>query len=267
VFKIIFVAKSGQMAKSIENFKITGKKQLNSDFFILDLLSEKNLTKMQPGQFVQVKVDDSPETFLRRPFSIHDVDYETNTLRILIQIAGPGTKALSKLVKGDIVNIIYPLGNSFSLPVQKGKSLLIGGGCGIAPLLFLGNFLKSNGYTTDVLLGFRNRERILEYENYLKIGRVFITTEDGSEGEKGFVTSHPILQSEHYDNIYCCGPEVMMKAVSSYCKKQNITCEVSLENLMGCGIGACLCCVVDTKKGNLCTCIDGPVFNINELKW
>ncbi len=255
------------MAKSIENFKVTGNRRLNNDFFVLDLLSEKKLTTMAPGQFVQVKVDGSPETFLRRPFSIHDVNYETNTLNILIQIAGAGTKTLSKLVNGDVVNIIYPLGNSFNLPIIKGKSLLIGGGCGIAPLLFLGKYLKSNGYATDVLLGFRNRERILEYEDYLKIGRVFITTEDGSEGEKGFVTNHPMLHSEHYDNIYCCGPEVMMKAVASHCKKQNITCEVSLENLMGCGIGACLCCVVDTKKGNLCTCIDGPVFNINELKW
>ena len=255
------------MAKSIENFKVTGNKRLNNDFFILNLLSEKKITTMKPGQFVQVKVDGSSETFLRRPFSIHDVDYETNTLKLLVQIAGAGTKALAKLANGDVVNIIYPLGNSFNLPLIKGKSLLIGGGCGIAPLLFLGNYLKSNGYPTDVLLGFRNRERILEYEEYLKIGRVFITTEDGSEGEKGFVTSHTILHSEHYDNIYCCGPEVMMKAVASYCKKQDILCEVSLENLMGCGIGACLCCVVDTKKGNLCTCIDGPVFNINELKW
>jgi dihydroorotate dehydrogenase electron transfer subunit len=86
-------------------------------------------------------------------------------------------------------------------------------------------------------------------------------------GQKGFVTDHPLLSENHYDRVYCCGPDSMMKAVARYSKSNNIKCEVSLENLMACGIGACLCCVVDTVKGHVCTCTDGPVFNINELKW
>ncbi len=255
------------MAKRIEDFEVIDNKRINNDFFILDLFSINKLPDIKPGQFLQVKVNGSPETFLRRPISMHDVDYDNNAIKLLIQIAGKGTEALSKLRNGDILNIIYPLGNSFSTPDVKEKVLLVGGGCGIAPLLYLGKWLKSIGIAPDILLGFRNSERIIEYDEYLKIGKVFLTTEDGSRGEKGFVTAHSILSTLKYDRIYCCGPDSMMKAVAMYSRKNNIVCEVSLENLMACGIGACLCCIVETVKGNLCTCIDGPVFNINDLKW
>lgn len=255
------------MAKRINDLKVIENKRLNDDFFILELAGDNNIDDFKPGQFAQVRVDGSPDTFLRRPISIHDVDYEKNTFKLLIQIAGNGTRTLSKLQNGDTLNLIYPLGNSFSLPLKNEKPLLIGGGCGIAPLLFLGKYIKSSGYSPDILLGFRNRSRIIEFEEYLKLGNVFITTEDGSVGEKGYVTSHSVFSSRKYERIYCCGPDSMMKAISVFSKKNNINCEVSLENLMACGIGACLCCIVDTVKGNVCTCIDGPVFNVNELKW
>jgi len=255
------------MAKRINDLKVIENKRLNNDFFILELAGDNKIDDFKPGQFAQVRVDGSPETFLRRPISIHDVDYDKNTFKLLIQIAGPGTRTLSKLGNGDTLNLVYPLGNSFSLPKKDEKVLLVGGGCGIAPLLFLGKYIKSNGYIPDIILGFRNSERIIEFEEYLKIGNVFITTEDGSMGEKGYVTSHTVFSTRRYDRIYCCGPDSMMKAISGYCKKANIICEVSLENLMACGIGACLCCIVDSVKGNLCTCIDGPVFNVNDLKW
>ena len=255
------------MTKRIEDLKVIENKRLNKDLFIIELEGNTKIPDLKPGQFIQVRVDGSPETFLRRPISVHDVDYIKNTLKILIQIAGKGTETLSKIESGDTLNIIYPLGNSFSLPANGNKILLVGGGCGIAPLLFLGRSLKSNGFVPDILLGFRNKDRIIEFEEYLQIGNVFITTEDDSMGEKGYVTTHSIFATHEYDKIYCCGPDRMMKAIAAYCKKKEIVCEVSLENLMACGIGACLCCVVDTVKGNLCTCIDGPVFNVNDLKW
>ena len=255
------------MAKRIEDLKVIGNKRLNNDFFILELSSSNKLPEFKPGQFAQVRVDGSPGTFLRRPISIHDVDYKNNTFKILIQIAGEGTRTLSELVTGDLLNLIYPLGNSFSLPSVNEKVLLVGGGCGIAPLLFLGNYLKSNSIVPDILLGFRNSERVIEFDEYRNVGEVFLTTEDGSQGEKGYVTSHSVLSTKKYDRIYCCGPDSMMKKIAAYCRNRNIICEVSLENLMACGIGACLCCIVDTVNGNLCTCIDGPVFNVNDLKW
>jgi dihydroorotate dehydrogenase electron transfer subunit len=255
------------MSKRIEDLRILENKRISDDVFILQLSSDNGIPELLPGQFAQVRVDDSPETFLRRPISFHDVDYENNTFKLLIQIVGKGTERLSKHNKGDLLSLIYPLGNSFSLPGENDKILLTGGGVGVAPLLFMGKYLKSKGYNYDILLGFRNSKRIIEIEEYRKIGKVFLITEDGSEGEKGYITNHSALLSGNYNKVYCCGPDPMMKAVAAHCRKNNLNCEVSLENLMGCGIGACLCCIVDTIKGNLCSCIDGPVFNTNELKW
>lgn len=255
------------MAKRIDDFKIVENKRLTDDLFILELSGNEYLTDFKPGQFVQVKVEGSPGTFLRRPISIHDVNYSRNTFKLLIQVAGQGTSALSCLEKGDILNLVYPLGNSFTVPSLNERLLLVGGGCGVAPLLFLGRHLNSIGYLPDVLLGFRNSERIIEIDEYQKIGKLFLTTEDGSMGEKGYVTNHSVLSGKSYDRIYCCGPDSMMRAVAGFCKNNDIACEVSLENLMACGFGICLCCIVNTVRGNLTTCIDGPVFNITELKW
>lgn len=255
------------MAKRIKDFTVNENRRLNNDIFVLEIYGNNNLPEIKPGQFVQVKVEESPDTFLRRPFSVHDVDYEHNTLKLLIQIAGKGTAQLSKLQKGDHLNIVFPLGNSFSLPGVNEKILLIGGGCGVAPLLFLAKYLKSKNFSTEILLGFRNSAMIIEADEYRSSGKVHLATEDGSFGEKGFVTAHPVLSDNRFDRIYCCGPQPMMKAVARYCLERNISCEVSLENLMACGFGVCLCCVTDTVRGNLCTCIDGPVFNVKELKW
>ncbi len=255
------------MSKRIDDFTVTVNRSLNDDIFVLELLGNNYLPELKPGQFVQAKVEGSPGTFLRRPFSVHDSDYEKNMIKLLIQIAGEGTKALSELKKGDKLNLVYPLGNSFSLPLPEDKILLAGGGCGVAPLLFLGKYLRSKGFSPEILLGFRNSSRIIEYEECLEIGEVSLTTEDGSKGEKGYITEHPVLREKHFDRIYCCGPELMMRSVADYCRKNEVNCEVSLENLMACGIGVCLCCVVNTVSGNLCTCTDGPVFDIKMLKW
>jgi dihydroorotate dehydrogenase electron transfer subunit len=255
------------MTKRIHDFKVINNKLIIKDFFVLELESELSLPEILPGQFVQVHIDQSPETFLRRPFSVHDVNFAKNTIKLLIQIAGKGTKVLSLLEKGDILNLIFPLGNSFSLPLKTERSLLVGGGCGVAPLLFLAKYLKSKSCEFDLLMGFRNRDRIIEYEEYKKLSNVYLTTEDGSEGEKGFVTQHSALNKNKYNRIYCCGPDSMMKAVADYSRNRGIQCEVSLENLMACGIGICLCCVVNSTNGNVCTCTEGPVFNIKNLKW
>jgi dihydroorotate dehydrogenase electron transfer subunit len=255
------------MTKNVLDFQVIDNKSIINDFFILELFSDLPLPKILPGQFVQARIDSSSDTFLRRPFSVHDVNYEEKTIKLLIQVAGSGTRSLSLLQKGEKLNLIFPLGNSFSLPDKGEKTLLVGGGCGVAPLMFLSKYLKSNGCEFEILMGFRNESRIIEYEEYKKLGKVYLTTEDGSAGEKGYVTQHSALGSNKYDRIYCCGPDSMMKAVADYSRKREIHCEVSLENLMACGIGVCLCCVVNSKDGNVCTCTDGPVFNINYLKW
>jgi dihydroorotate dehydrogenase electron transfer subunit len=258
------------MKKRIETIKIIDNKRLNKEFFVLQLQSEKQLPEILPGQFVQVKIENSANTFLRRPISVYDVDYQKSSISLLIKIAGEGTEQLSKLSSGEELNIIYPLGNSFSKPTEN-KVLLIGGGTGVAPLLFLGKYLKQQfNIIPEFLLGYRSKELIIELEKFEELGKTHFTTEDGSMGHKGFVIHHPILFDEKKEikSIYTCGPEVMMKEVAKYAKNNQIYCEVSLENLMGCGIGACLCCVVDTiDNGNVNTCTEGPIFNTQKLKW
>ncbi|MFN8239623.1 MAG: dihydroorotate dehydrogenase electron transfer subunit [Bacteroidales bacterium] len=255
------------MAKQICDFQVVENKKLRNDYFILELLAPGSLPDIQPGQFVQALVENSPGTFLRRPLSIHDVDEAKNMIKLLVQVVGPGTATLSNLRESDSLNLVLPLGNSFSDPAPDDRILLVGGGCGVAPLLYLAKTLVAKGHKPEILMGFRNKERVIEYEEYEKLGKVWLTTEDGSAGEKGFVTNHPVLERENFSRIYCCGPDPMMKAVAYHSRSKGIVCEVSLENLMACGFGVCLCCVVNTVKGNLCSCTDGPVFNIEDLKW
>jgi len=250
--------------KKIIDFSVKENRRLNAGHFLLVLQADE-LPEIRAGQFVNVKVEDSPATFLRRPISVHDVDPEKGLLYLLIKIAGPGTKRLSELKNGEKLNIILPLGNWFTQPAS-GRCLLIGGGVGIAPLLHLSKELKEKGMSPVVLIGIRSVKDIILKEAFEKYATVYYTTEDGSYGEKGYPTQHSMLK-ESFDHLFCCGPEPMMKAVAGYAYRHHIDCEVSLENRMACGIGACLCCVNDTKEGHKCVCTDGPVFNINDLKW
>ncbi|MDE7452016.1 MAG: dihydroorotate dehydrogenase electron transfer subunit [Paramuribaculum sp.] len=220
-----------------------------------------------PGQFVQVKVPHCADVMLRLPISINNVEPEKNTIWLLVRRAGKGTDTLASLDAGEKVNVVLPLGNSFSMPGSKdAKILLIGGGVGVAPLLYFGKVLKQNGFNPEFLLGARSKKDLLQLELFEQIGKVHSSTEDGSYGEKGLVTQNSALASG-IDCIYCCGPAPMMKAVAAEAGKIGAECEVSLENMMACGIGACLCCVEKTVKGNVCVCTEGPVFNINKLTW
>ena len=146
--------------------------------------------------------------------------------------------------------------------------MIVGGGSGIAPFILLGRELKNKNVNITFLFGARTREEIVLTQEFAKYGNVVATTEDGSEGEKGLVTQHSVFSDEFpFDKIYTCGPDPMMKAVAKIAEKKNINCEASLENMMACGFGACLCCVTETTSGNVCVCTEGPVFNTSVLKW
>lgn len=242
---------------------------INERYVLLRLTDKNNpLPKMLPGQFVEVRIDDSPTTFLRRPISINFVDYANNELWLLVAAIGDGTRRLSKLHVNDTLNCVLPLGNGFTIPSSPDEEcLLIGGGVGVAPLLYLSQSIKDMGGKTTLLLGARSKNDLVELDFFKKMGEVLITTEDGSEGEKGFVTNHSILNKKQFHKIYTCGPKPMMMAVARYANKAHIECEVSLENNMACGLGVCLCCVEKTIEGNLCVCKEGPVFNIKKLLW
>ena len=167
-----------------------------------------------------------------------------------------------------MLNCLFPLGGSFTLPSQDGEKVLVaGGGVGVAPLLYFGKRLNDVGCKPVFLLGARSKADLLMLDEFEKYGRVCLTTEDGTAGERGFVTNHSVLDEIRFDRIASCGPKPMMVAVAKYAKSRGIECEVSLENMMACGLGACLCCVEKTVEGNLCVCKEGPVFNINKLLW
>lgn len=256
------------MKKYILDLTVNSVEALSDKHVLIKLTDDKPLPEMLPGQFVEVRVDNSPSTFLRRPISINNVDYDRNELWLLVAAVGDGTRQLQKLQKGDRLNCVLPLGNSFTMPTDNAqKVLLVGGGVGVAPLLYFGKLIKAMGGEPTFLLGARSAKDVLERELFEQVGRVLITTEDGSEGEKGFVTNHSVLAQEHFDRISTCGPKPMMMAVARYAFKNDIECEVSLENKMACGVGACLCCVEKTVEGNKCVCKEGPVMNIKKLTW
>lgn len=256
------------MKKYIQDFILSQKRILTSEYYVLDLKSNQTLPEILPGQFAEMEIKGNESVFLRRPFSIHDVNYEANTISILVQIVGKGTRHLSAIDEGKIINMIYPLGKEYKLLDSGRKALLVGGGCGVAPLLYLARKLKEKGVNVTTLVGVRSKDFLIEIELYKQFGDVLITTEDGSLGEKGFVTHHSVFENlNQFDRIYTCGPEIMMKAIAKRAEASGVDCEVSLENSMACGIGACLCCVTETKEGNKCVCTEGPVFNIKELAW
>lgn len=258
------------MKKYILDLTVRAVERISPKHVLIRLTDEKPLPEMVPGQFVEVRVDGSATTFLRRPISINFVDCQQNELWLMVAMVGDGTRRLGELKAGDVLNCVLPLGNGFSWQSGKtalNKALLVGGGVGVAPLLYLGAQMKEQGMEPTFLLGARTANDLLMLDEFKKYGRVCVTTEDGSEGEKGFVTQHSLLQQERFDMIYTCGPTPMMKAVARYAQEKGIECEASLENLMACGLGACLCCVEKTTEGNLCVCKDGPVFNIKKLLW
>lgn len=243
-------------------------RNVSVDTFLLKLTCPEGLPEVNPGQFAEFMVEGSAKTFLRRPISIHDTDMVRNTVSFLIRKVGAGTEQLSKLKPGDSVNVLLPLGNGFDCTSLRSRyPLLAGGGVGVAPLYLLGKYFASHGISPTFLFGGRTVSNLLRLEDFEKLGKVYATTDDGSFGERGVVTDHHVLQNENFDVIYACGPTPMLRAVAGYALRNGVACQVSLEHMMACGIGACLCCVEKTRKGNLCVCKDGPVFSIEELLW
>lgn len=256
------------MKKYICDLTVADATRLHQRCILLKLTCDKVLPPMKSGQFAEVRIDGTPGVLLRRPISIHRIDKARNELWLLVQAVGSGTQHLAQLRKGDLLNAMLPLGNGFTLPDRPCRPLLVGGGVGVAPLLQLGVELEELGIRPSFLLGARTANDVLQLKEFGQVGDVDVTTEDGSMGEQGFVTQHSLLKrKEVFDRIYCCGPKPMMMAMARYAHEHGVWCEVSLENRMACGLGACLCCVEKTKEGNRCVCTDGPVFNINDLTW
>lgn len=256
--------------KHLIDFRVSENRRLTPSYGLLKLtpVNGEPIPEVFPGQFVQVAVQNSPGTFLRRPISINNVDRRSNELWLLVRVAGKGTLAMVEAAEGTVFNLLMPLGNSFPTdsPSDGGATLLVGGGVGVAPLYCLGKELKTRGVEFSFLLGARSGNDLLLLDEFRELAPTFISTDDGSAGEAGVVTRNSAIEMD-WSRICCCGPAPMMKAVASIARRREIECLVSLENMMACGLGACLCCVEKTVKGNVCVCTEGPIFNINELTW
>lgn len=217
------------------------------------------------GQFVEIRIQNCDGVILRRPISIYDGTDEE--LLLLIQNAGRGTSTLYNAPIGSKFDILLPLGNTFRMPEVGARPLLVGGGVGVAPMYALGKAMRARGIEPTFLLGARSQQHFCDLACFEHTGKLFLTTEDGSLGEQGFVTQHSALEGGLFTYVYTCGPTPMMKAVARWAREHGIPAQVSLENHMACGIGVCLCCVEPTVKGHKTVCNDGPVFDTTELLW
>ena len=249
------------LPKAIEDAQILSHECPITGVDVLTIASPIIACSALPGQFVQVSVPEGAG-FLRRPLGIAEVSREDGWIRLIYRQVGRGTASLSSVGIGGKISVIGPLGHGFDTSLQH--PLLVGGGMGLTPLLFF----AAEHRGTSVLMGGRTKEEVF-WENLYRpyVRTCFVTTDDGSYGRAGFVTTllPELLQSGGYDGVAVCGPPIMMERVAAISQQYNLPCEVSLERHMACGLGACLSCAIDTKSGRRKVCKDGPVFSAAEV--
>jgi len=259
------------MAK-ILNEKILDMQELAQGIYKMEVMSEYISSNALPGQFVNIKCCNGINAYLRRPVSICRANRNKGTFDIVFQVRGRGTSILAEKTCSNTIDLIGPLGKPFDTSDEYRNIAIVGGGIGIFPLLFLLDEMKNCKKTA--FLGFRDyKSVVLESEFKSAADKLYVATDDGSYGCKGFVTEifNEAANNEKYDIVYTCGPEQMMKKVAATAEKLGMKCQVSIEQRMGCGIGACLVCVCKTKRGSdwdySHVCKDGPVFWSTEIEW
>jgi dihydroorotate dehydrogenase electron transfer subunit len=233
----------------------------------------------KPGQFIEIGVPEGRNILLRRPFSIHQASRRggwAGTLEIVFDVVGPGTAWLAEAKPHDMLDVIGPLGRSFSYPKTQRSCLLVGGGYGAAPLYFLAEELRARGKDIHIVIGARNHDRVFKpIEAKRLASTVVITTEDGSMGEQGRVTDvlEPMIARTGAEVVYACGPNAMLRAIAEHCLERAIPCQVAVEEMMACGLGVCWTCAVPflamDGRGwwNVRACVEGPVFNGSRVWW
>ncbi len=246
-------------------------KEIEKDVFRLTIDAKDASLLPLPGQYLHIRVSDSYEPLLRRPISIHDYDCTTKLISIIYRIVGQGTNILSKKKSGDKIDFFGPLGNGFSYKDidSKKEVVLIGGGIGTPPLYYLAKELVKNGNKVTIILGFQSKEDSILVKEFSSLGDLRISTIDGSLGTKGTVLDL-ISDKDKWDTFYSCGPMGMMKAIQKKWFNTDMIGYLSLEERMGCGVGACYGCIVKVdknihKEGYKKVCSDGPVFAFREV--
>jgi dihydroorotate dehydrogenase electron transfer subunit len=256
--------------EKIQNiYKVLVNEKISPRYWRLAFDAPDLATQVKPGQFVHIRTDEHGlQPFFRRPFSVYRA---RKYVEIFYDVVGPGTKLLSLKKKGDIIDVLGPLGTPFEMPPPSTKQvILIAGGIGIAPMLILSDVLKNRKCDFILLFGGRDRGHVYPLQEFKDNGvKVYIATDDGSVGAKGRVSVlfDKIGKNSGQTFIYTCGPNPMMKAVQTFAAGQGISGQAACEEIMACALGACLGCSIETKNGFKTVCYDGPVFNLDEVKF
>lgn len=263
--------------------EVLSHKKYADHYHSLTIVAANVGASVKPGQFVNIQCGQDRSFILRRPFSVYRVHKRggwASTVEVVFDIRGPGTSYLSKLRQHASVSLIGPLGRGFSLPKRRAHCLLVGGGIGAAPLFFLADELRNEGHRVDVVLGARSTRYLLnpiEVRRLASVSRV--TTEDGSSGDRGRVTDvlTDMIERCRSDVVYSCGPHPMLAAVSRTCVESKIPVQVAVEELMACGYGVCMTCVLPVRRRGpkrakteivyARSCVEGPVFNGASVVW
>ncbi|MBW2478271.1 MAG: dihydroorotate dehydrogenase electron transfer subunit [Deltaproteobacteria bacterium] len=265
--------------------KIISNQEISTGYYRMRILAPGFSDQAQPGQFVMFRVQRSLPPLLRRPFGIFRIGYlpgdcdglpPKEYVEILYKVTGRGTTIMAELHEGDGVELLGPLGKGFDISANEGEKILVGGGIGLVPLFMLASELKQRGQTVRLLMGGRTRDDIFAVTEFERLGvETYVSTDDGSLGEEGVVTRvlERKLKKYQVSEVFACGPKPMLTAVHDICLAHSTPLQVSLEEFMACGVGACLGCVVkgaghtDDNPSYLCTCKVGPVFRAEYLDW
>lgn len=256
--------------------ELVRKEQLKPNIFKYSVKAPSIVKNSKPGHFIEIRVSDQTEPFLRRPISIHNLDREEGILEFIFQVKGKGTEILSKKEIGSQIDIIGPLGYGTFKYEGYENIAIIGGGIGVFPLYELAKCAKENNKNVNTYLGFRSKEFVLLEEEFKNVSdKVILTTDDGSYSKKGFAINYleKDIEEGKIDSIYACGPLPMLKAVQKLAVEKGLPCQISLEEKMGCGLGVCLGCAVKTAKSSkeapeyVHVCKAGPVFSAKDVEF
>ncbi len=252
----------------LEHVEVLGNERLAKGVGLVTLKAPRIAAAVEPGQFVHLRIAQGRDFILRRPFSIHRA--EGDDVEILYQVLGRGTRELAGMGTGTAMDAVGPLGCGWRVADGVSHVLLVSGGLGAAPLGMLAERLAERGVAVTVAMGAPTDDRLVARELFEGVARrVEVTTDDGSAGMRGFVTllTQELIAAGEFEQICACGPEPMQRIVAAQADAAGVPCQVSLERLMACGIGACLSCVVSTREGHKRACVDGPVFDAREVVW
>jgi len=251
--------------------EILAVKAVSQHYYLLTLMAPRLARSVRPGQFVQVRVADGLDPLLRRPFSVHDWDAKQGTVALLVQVRGKGSKMLADKRPGERLDVLGPLGRGFEISETKGRALLVGGGIGAAPLWSLARQLKDKTWDLTVLLGASADSLLVKAVDFSHLANTIIATDDGSAGIKGKITKLLPLAASDYNQVYACGPKPMLAALAVWTKAAGFPLQVSLDEVMACGMGVCLGCAQPVKHNKSVNyakvCTQGPVFDADEVVW